>query len=65
MVNTQLNQKLRNFIEETGMTQTFVAKKSGIKPKRLNDICNNVVDVRADELLKICKVIKVDIKKFY
>lgn len=65
MVNTQLNQKLRSFIEETGMTQTFVAKKSGIKPKRLNDICNNVVDIRADELLKICKVIKVDIKKFY
>ena len=50
MVNSKINQKIRKHIEESGMTQTFVARKSDIKPKRMNDICNNVVDVRADEL---------------
>ena len=65
MTNVEINQKIRKHIEDSGMTQTFVARKTGIKPKRMNDICNNVVDVRADELLRLCKVLKVNIKNFY
>ncbi len=45
---------IREYREKTGVTQTFVAKKAGIKPSRLSALENGTYRLTADEFLKIC-----------
>ena len=45
---------IREYREASGMTQTFVAKKAGIKPSRLSALENGTYRLTADEFLKIC-----------
>ena len=57
--------KLKAYIEDNGIKQTYIAEKTGIDVKTLNAILNGYVRLSGDRLEAICKVLKVSPKKFF
>ena len=57
--------KLKAYIEDNGIKQTYIAEKTGIDVKTLNAILNGYVRLSVDRLEAICKVLKVSPKKFF
>lgn len=54
-----LNVKIKNYINEKGITQSFVAKKSGISAPKLSATLNGKRNLYADEFEAICKALNV------
>ena len=51
--------KLRPLLECMGMTQSELAKRTGIRPSTISDICNNNADfIKIDFLNRILNVLK-------
>lgn len=51
--------KLRTMLERTGMTQSELAKLTGIRPSTISDICNNNADfIKLDYLNRILEALK-------
>ena len=51
--------KLRSLLERRGMTQSELAKRTGIRPSTISDICNNNADfIKLDFLNRILEVLK-------
>lgn len=51
--------KLRLLLERRGMTQSELAKRTGIRPSTISDICNNNADfIKIDFLNRILNVLK-------
>ena len=51
--------KLRSLLERRGMTQSELAKLTGIRPSTISDICNNNADfIKIDFLNRILNVLK-------
>ncbi|MDE7362915.1 MAG: helix-turn-helix transcriptional regulator [Oscillospiraceae bacterium] len=51
--------KLRSLLERRGMTQSELAKRTGIRPSTISDICNNNADfIKLDFLNRILNVLK-------
>lgn len=57
-------QIIRAHIEKKGMKQNFVAEKIGMKPDLLNKSLDGKRKLQADEFIKICNVLSLDIKDF-
>ena len=57
--------KIKNYLNEKGIKQSFVAQKVGITPARMSEICNKQ-DRNIDCVLyyKICKVLNVPFETF-
>ena len=54
-----INQKIKQHLEERGITQMWLSKKTGIPYKTINDILNGVIKVSAENLGKICTALNV------
>ena len=51
--------KLRLLLERHGMTQSELAKRTGIRPSTISDICNNNADfIKIDYLNRILEALK-------
>lgn len=50
-----VNAKLKKYILENGLKLGYVAKKSGIDPKKFSRIVNGRQRLTVEELEKICK----------
>ena len=51
--------KLRSLLEQKGMTQSELAKRTGIRPSTISDLCNNNSDfIKIDFLNRILNVLK-------
>ena len=51
--------KLRPLLERRGMTQSELAKLTGIRPSTISDICNNNADfIKIDFLNRILNVLQ-------
>ena len=51
--------KLRSLLERKEMTQSELAKRTGIRPSTISDICNNNADfIKIDFLNRILNVLK-------
>lgn len=55
----EVNEKLKQYLEEHGISQAFVAEKTGIPYKSLNDMINGRVKVSAENLGRITKCLNV------
>lgn len=55
----KVNEKIKKYLEERGITQAFLAKKTGIPYKTINDIVNGVTKVSAENLGKISQALGV------
>lgn len=54
-----INIKLRALLERRNMTQSELAKRTGIRPSTIPDICNNNADfIKLDYLNRILAVLK-------
>lgn len=54
-----INIKLRSLLERRGMTQSELAKRTGIRPSTISDLCNNNADfIKIDFLNRILNVLK-------
>lgn len=61
-----VNQRIRRYIKENGMTFTFVAERSGFDIKKFSRLMSNRQEMTTDEYEKICKDgLKVDPGFFY
>lgn len=48
------NVRLKKYLQEKGISQTFIAVKTGINVKTLNAIINGHTALKADLLIEIC-----------
>lgn len=54
-----INIKLRSLLERRDMTQSELAKRTGIRPSTISDLCNNNADfIKIDFLNRILNVLK-------
>lgn len=51
-------------LKTKGVSQTFLAKKTGISYKRINYIISEHADVKNDEIFKIAEALEVDVNFF-
>ncbi len=56
--------KIKNFISENGISQTYVSKKTGIPLPKLNLSLNGNRKLAFEEYELICGALNVDVDKF-
>lgn len=61
----KINANIRKYLEEHGITQTFLAQKAGIDRFALTRIVNNKRRITAEELSKIAYALGVDANIFF
>ena len=59
-----VGQRIKQYIEENGIKQTFVANKVGITPSQFNLLCNTDRKIDCITYFKICKVLGVPLEYF-
>ena len=64
MDNNDVAARIKNYIENRGITQTYLAKITNIKLKSLNDILNGRVKITVEALQTISKALKVPVVFF-
>lgn len=60
----QTNLEIKKYLEENGITQAFVSKKTGISPAKLSLSLNGERRLSFDEYSLICGVLGVNTDKF-
>lgn len=57
--------RIKDYLIQKGISQTFLANKSGLTVNRMNVICNkDTTDIRAEEYYHICKALDVPFEYF-
>ena len=54
-----VNQKIKQYLEERGISQTWLSKATGISYKTVNSIVNGTIKVSAENLGKIAAALDV------
>lgn len=57
-------EKMKMYIRKSGMKQKDVADLAGMDPKTLSLIMTGRRELKADEFISLCRVLKLDIKDF-
>lgn len=55
----EVNKKIKEYLKDRGISQTWLSIKTGIPYKTINDIVNGVVKVSAENLGKIASSLNV------
>lgn len=67
MQNTKKNVRkleIKRYLEENGITQAFISRKTGIEPSKLSLALNGERKLTFDEYSVICGVLGVNTDKF-
>lgn len=57
-----INIKLRSLLEHKNITQSELARRTGIRPSTISDLCNNNADfIKLDYLNRILRILKCDL----
>lgn len=61
-----IGQKIKQYLEDNGIKQTFIAEKIGISKQKMSYICtsNSNKDVDCVTYYKICKALNVPLETF-
>ena len=59
-----VGERIKEYLQNNGITQAFVARETGLKPCTLSDIFNRGRRVDVTEYYKICKALNVPLDKF-
>lgn len=57
--------KIKKYLEEHGIKQSFVAEKVGLTPSQMSDICIKDRTIDCVIYYKICKVLNVPLDQFF
>ena len=60
-----LGENIKNYLNENGIKQTFLAEKTGFSDSVISDICLGNRKIEASELYRICKVLNVPLDYFF
>lgn len=60
----QTNLDIKKYLEDNGITQAFLSRKTGIEPSKLSLSLNGDRKLTFDEYALICGVLGVDTNKF-
>lgn len=60
----QTNLEIKRYLEENGITQAFISRKTGIEPSKLSLALNGERKLTFDEYSVICGVLGVNTDKF-
>lgn len=60
----KMEERIKEYLEENGITQTFISKKTGIELPKLNLSLNGNRRMTFPEYELICGALKVDTNKF-
>lgn len=56
--------KIKQYLNEHGIRQSFIADKVGLTPSQMSDICNKDRSIDCLVYYKICKVLSVPLEFF-
>lgn len=56
--------RVAKYLKENGITKAHICRQTGIRQSRLSEILNGHIELKADDLEKICQVIKADPNEF-
>ena len=59
-----VNQKIKKYLEEHGITQMWLSQNTGIAQEKTSNIVNGKRRVTADELLSICSALNISADLF-
>lgn len=59
-----VGRRIKEYLKENGIKQTFVAEKSGLSNSVISDICTRGRKIDVVEYYKICKVLNVPLETF-
>lgn len=57
--------KIKNYLNENGIKQTFLVDKTGLSASQISDICNHDRKVDAVEYYRICKALNLELEYFF
>lgn len=60
-----IGSKIKSYLQERGIKQTFLAEKTGMTNSIISDICNNDRKVECVEYYKICKALNLPLEYFF
>lgn len=60
-----MGEKIKKYLDEHGITQTFVAKSTGLTDQVISDICNKGRKIECVEYYKICQALNVPLEYFF
>lgn len=60
----EVNKKLKKYLEENGIKQSFLEEKTGISQEKISNMMTGKRKITADELSKICQALKVSADLF-
>ena len=60
-----MGEKIKKFLVEHGITQTFIAKSTGLTDQVISDICNKGRKIDCEEYFKICQALNVPLDYFF
>lgn len=56
--------RIKQYLVENGIKQTFLAEKTGMSNATISDICNGNRKIDCVEYYKICKALNVPLETF-
>lgn len=59
-----MNEIIKKYIEEKGITEDYLAKETGISEEKINDICSGKIKIDVCDYVLICKALDISIEYF-
>jgi transcriptional regulator with XRE-family HTH domain len=56
--------RIKNYLNENGIKQSFLVQKTGLTPSIVSDICNAERRIDVGEYYKICQALNVPLDTF-
>ena len=60
-----LGQRIKKYLTENGIKQTYLADKTGFSNSIISDMLNGIRKIETTEYFKICKALNVPFDFFY
>lgn len=56
--------KIKEYLNENGIKQSFLAERTGLTPSQVSDICIHDRKIDCIEYYKICRALNVELEYF-
>lgn len=60
-----VGKRIKKYLDENGIKQSFVYQKIGMSKDRFSAICNGTRKIEASEYNNICKTLNVPLEQFF
>ena len=64
MKGKTVNERIKLYLQENGIKQSFVAEKAGLTTYKVNRLCNGYTSIEILDYYKICRALNVPLETF-